>query len=1139
MTDTALICTTSQRREKLRDRNLNQNPPKFNGIDFVEFELKGGTSAPRVYFLCGAPKDLNASQCDLYSPMLRRTVKVIDVRFLASCSDSVILETESKLCEGAAYTLTIRRTDFDPQFARFEFTAHYETVEIDPKPRPTAGHCGLTDPKINYLARDYASFRQMLLDRLAQTIPEWKERHVPDLGMTLVELFAYVGDYLAYYQDGVATEAYLNTARQRISVQRHARLVDYQLHEGCNARTFVRLEVVGTDPVILNPTDHYFITEHPDPRKRVQSVLDPSDIENLPENSIQPFEIVRWKPRCRELECHDIKNVVGLMAALVLFGKPDQTSSLFQDLARFIIERLPVDLKEQIEEYVATAYSKPPYELLEQLVRALNRILTQNCLTEVIKPEALQSYETYVRLANYLDASASDVANNVTILKQVFGDFLSRMDDSLIELHPGQNELRFYTWDRSECHLPIGTTRAVLCDDPECDPYLNESLIPAAVPYDDESVRLPNEEGTDHSDAAKQVRPFKPSRYVLAHLDFVTSDPNLPSEPQRGWNLRHLSAGDILIFEEKYGPKTHNPADANPAHRQAVKLTRVNFSVDPVSLVRIVEIEWSQDDALKFPLCISSIGPVEDGCQLKTDVSVAHGNVLLVDHGQTLPAEWIGEPLEPMRRKRCGDSYLDEVPPLAPSRSELFRPTLKEQNLTFVEKTEACTPAAKLLVQEPHKAVPELQVHAFPVATEPEDSFRDDTIAPPTLMVLDDLANPLQLLQRLTGLTEDEIRRFDVILPSQAARFLQQYRVDKNLKSLVDGMVRQQVIGRPGCSVQPTITNDRATLRQRKEASEFSKALRTAVTWNPVQHLLDSGSESQDVVVEVDNDRRTHLRFGDDDLGRRPMPKTSFYATYRVGNGVIGNVGAEKIRHLVFRTTRPSGVSSLTNPLPAEGGKEPESLDHARVHAPSQFKKQRRAITAEDYATIARREFPGEIQQARAMLNWMGTWYQVSVAIDPLSTVRNPEDLVKRVQGKLEDYRRIGHLLAVKLPTYVGLDIAMTVCVETSHLSAHVRQELLDRFSAGLLEDGTKGFFHPDRFGFGDALYLSQIFAEAKKVPGVENVDVTKFQKLGQGDQGELDSGVMNFGPLEIPRLDNDPLRPEAGCFCLRMEGTR
>ena len=60
-------------------------------------------------------------------------------------------------------------------------------------------------------------------------------------GVTLVELLAYVGDYLSYQQDAVATEAYLETARCRVSVRRHTRLMDYFMHNGCNARAWVQL----------------------------------------------------------------------------------------------------------------------------------------------------------------------------------------------------------------------------------------------------------------------------------------------------------------------------------------------------------------------------------------------------------------------------------------------------------------------------------------------------------------------------------------------------------------------------------------------------------------------------------------------------------------------------------------------------------------------------------------------------------------------------------------------------------------------------------------------------------------------------------------------------------------------------------
>lgn len=96
-------------------------------------------------------------------------------------------------------------------------------------------------PEIDYLAKDFASFRQLMLDQMALLIPDWQERHPADLGNTLVEILAYAADYLSYAQDAIATEAYLGTARLRRSVRRHVRLLDYNLHNGCNARAWVHI----------------------------------------------------------------------------------------------------------------------------------------------------------------------------------------------------------------------------------------------------------------------------------------------------------------------------------------------------------------------------------------------------------------------------------------------------------------------------------------------------------------------------------------------------------------------------------------------------------------------------------------------------------------------------------------------------------------------------------------------------------------------------------------------------------------------------------------------------------------------------------------------------------------------------------
>ncbi len=98
-----------------------------------------------------------------------------------------------------------------------------------------------TPPDIHYLARDYDGFRQAMLDRMAVLLPTWDETHAADIGVTMVETLAYAADRLSYLQDAVNTEAYIGTARSRISLRRHARLVDYQIGEGSNARAWVCL----------------------------------------------------------------------------------------------------------------------------------------------------------------------------------------------------------------------------------------------------------------------------------------------------------------------------------------------------------------------------------------------------------------------------------------------------------------------------------------------------------------------------------------------------------------------------------------------------------------------------------------------------------------------------------------------------------------------------------------------------------------------------------------------------------------------------------------------------------------------------------------------------------------------------------
>lgn len=165
------------------------------------------------------------------------------------------------------FQVTDTLTGFDPQLAEVEFSFKVECgPNFDCAPQPPDCPPNLpAPPPINYLAKDYGSFRTVMLDRLSQLLPGWSASSEADMGIALAELIAFVGDRMSYQQDAIATESYLETARSRISLRRHALLVDYHVHDGCNARAWVQVKVSGNtgDKIFLDSTLTRFYTFAP------------------------------------------------------------------------------------------------------------------------------------------------------------------------------------------------------------------------------------------------------------------------------------------------------------------------------------------------------------------------------------------------------------------------------------------------------------------------------------------------------------------------------------------------------------------------------------------------------------------------------------------------------------------------------------------------------------------------------------------------------------------------------------------------------------------------------------------------------------------------------------------------------------
>jgi predicted phage baseplate assembly protein len=971
-------CRDEQRRHQVRRRGLN-------GLDYLE--VSEDQRVLTVYFLGKAPAEIDQVNVRIDGGIQVRDIEVVDVRFCRQ--DDPELDDCMKLVvdrpgDFSTYTLRVvevdgRRTPtgpfrgFDPRYAALPFSFKIGCAsDLACRPDRGCAEAPLEEPEINYLAKDYASFRRLILDRLALNIPDWRERHVPDVGIAVVELLAYVGDRLSYYQDAVATEAYLGTARRRVSMRRHARLMDYQLHEGCNARAWVTVET-GQTIEDLDPDRMLFLTRLPGEPFGTRGVVDEEQLRGVPASQYQVFE--------------------------------------------------PVE-----------------------------------------RERALAFYKDH-------------------------------------------NLIRFYTWGDRQCCLSKGATSATLRSRWErVEP-------PAEVKDKDDKADQQYGSSEAASTSPKAKRKAARDERAQPYPPQTGGDQHHARPPALVHSLRRLRPGDVLIFEEVLGSKTGAPADADPGHRHAVRLTSVTFGEDTLYAdeefadrgTPIVEIAWHAADALPFPLCLSAVvaESTDDGtechrvrCTLRTDVSVARGNIVLVDHGRTVRDEVLGTVEMDRVTETCDEESRpsERVSPPAP-----FCPSLGGGPLTFVRPLDSQAAASHVVTGDsPSPDVqPAILLNVIPPAP-------DGTVS---LFQPEDLANPAAVMDRVKTLGDSGAVHLRGSLQSDALRGGE----------------------RP------------ADARARESQVALVKELRGMLEpWSVRPDLLASGAGDAHFIVEIDDDGRAQLRFGDDDLGRRPASGATFLATYRNGNGPDGNVSADAIAHVVFVGSMMSGTDlTPRNPLPSLGGTPPEPMEDARLLAPFAARAElARAITAEDYALLAERRFP-RVQRAAAALAWTGSRYEATVAIDERGSADADPDLLLEIERDLAKFRRIGHDVAVTPARQVPLDIEIVVCVAPAYLSAHVKAALLERFSNRVAPDGRLGFFHPDNLSFGQSMYLSALVAAAQALEGVESVQVTKLQRLFEGPARELDTGVLQLGPFEVARADNDPNFPERGRIAFIVRGGR
>ncbi|MEQ1528197.1 MAG: putative baseplate assembly protein [Methylococcales bacterium] len=312
--------------------------------------------------------------------------------------------------------------------------------------------------------------------------------------------------------------------------------------------------------------------------------------------------------------------------------------------------------------------------------------------------------------------------------------------------------------------------------------------------------------------------------------------------------------------------------------------------------------------------------------------------------------------------------------------------------------------------------------------------------------------------------------------------------------------------------------------------------------WLSKSDLLSSGPTDRHFVVEMDDERYAHLRFGDNDCGRQPESGLSFRARYRVNKGSIGNVGRDAIIWVARKSGMISGIRIVPrNPLAAVGGIDPEPVSEVKLYAPHAYSRVlERAVAAVDYADLAGRD--SRIDSVYANLTWTGSWFEADVALDPYAKSEWDTSLADDVEQQLNRFRRIGHDLRIVPVHKVPLVICLNIRVSPHYSRSDVELAILEVLSTRKLADGTLGFFHPDNFEFGTDIKASRIVATVQKLEGVQHVEINEFRRFSddpksQGATQTLNDNFISINRGEIAQLDNDKNFPENGSITLDWEG--
>jgi len=279
-------------------------------------------------------------------------------------------------------------------------------------------------------------------------------------------------------------------------------------------------------------------------------------------------------------------------------------------------------------------------------------------------------------------------------------------------------------------------------------------------------------------------------------------------------------------------------------------------------------------------------------------------------------------------------------------------------------------------------------------------------------------------------------------------------------------------------------------------------------------------------------------------LGSTLKSNSTLFVQYRVGGGIVSNLGVNVINQVANasffvngpnESTNTNVVNSLicNNVTAAIGGLNSPSVEEVRNYVTYNFAAQNRAVTINDYEAVIRNmpsQFgaPGKVSI---------TEIDNKIVVKILSYDNNgkltesvSDTLKNNLANYLSNYRMMNDYISVTTAEVVDLKFDISVILDSSQNQGAVVSEIINTIT---------NYFQPSNIELGSNVYLSEIRKNIQNINGVisiANIDVFNLVG-GQYSSSQTSQRYLSTQTRQIELIDDTIFAQPSQIYQVRYPG--